>query len=120
MNTDRTFARSQKAARKARERLGEALDYAENDQARGAYNALQKAIEGFISDRLGLPEAGLSIQQYVSALEEHDVNAELVKNVRMLLNKCATINYAPDSSPDLLKSHVGLGESIIEKLKKEL
>jgi hypothetical protein len=120
MNTDHTFARSQKADRKAGERLDKALGDAENNQVKEAYSALQKAVEGFISDRLGLPEAGLSIEQYVAALEEHGVNAELTKNVRMLLNKCATINYAPDNSPDLLKSHVGLGESIIKKLKKEL
>jgi len=120
MNTDRAFARSQKAVQKARGRLDEALENAENGETKQAYNSLQKAIEGFISDRLGLPEAGLSIEQYVSALEEQKVNAELVKNVRMLLNKCATINYAPDRTAELLKSHVGLGESIINKLRKEL
>lgn len=120
MRTDRTFARSQKAEELARERLKDALDHSENARIKEAYNALQKALTGFISDRLGLPEAGLSIEQYVSALEEHDVNSDLIKNVRMLLNKCATINYAPTASHDYLKSHVGLARSIIDKLKKEL
>lgn len=120
MRTDHTFARSQKAEDLARERLKDALDHSENARIKEAYNALQKALTGFISDRLGLPEAGLSIEQYVSALEKHDVNSDLVKNVRMLLNKCATINYAPNASHDYLKSHVGLARSIIDKLKKEL
>lgn len=120
MSTDRTFARSQKAVELAKERLQEALDHSENSRIKEAYNALQKALTGFISDRLGLPEAGLSIEQYVSTLEEHNVNTDLVKNVRMLLNKCATINYAPNASHDYLKSHVGLAQSIIDKLKKEL
>lgn len=120
MSSDRTFARSQKAATLAKERLQQALEHSENDRIKKAYNTLQKALTGYISDRLGLPEAGLSIEQYATALEEQNVNADLIKNVRMLLNKCATINYAPNASHDYLKSHVGLAESIIEKLKKEL
>lgn len=120
MRSDTIFARSQKATALANDRLEEALEHSENGHIKEAYNALQKALTGFISDRLGLPEAGLSIEQYVSALEEHNVNDDLVKNVRMLLNKCATINYAPNASHDYLKSHVGLAQSIIDKLKKEL
>jgi hypothetical protein len=120
MKTNDAFARSKNAAQKARTRLDEALEYARNSQTKQAYNALQKALMGFISDRLALPEAGLSIAQYVDALEAHNVNKDLIKNVQMLLNKCDTINYAPESSADLLKSHVGLAESIIQKLKKEL
>ena len=81
---------------------------------------LQKALTGFISDRLALPEAGLSNQEYVKALEEHDIDKNLVKNVRMLLDKCASISYAPDTSHAYLKSHVGLAESTLEKLKKVL
>lgn len=120
MKTDHNFARSQQAAQKAQERLDEAMQHSQEGDISEAYNKLQKAITGFIGDRLGLPEAGLSIEQYVSALQEHNVNEDLVKNVRMLLNKCATINYAPDTSESYVKSHVGLAESIIEKLKKEL
>ena len=120
MSSDRDFARSQKAAQKAQDRLDEALAYAKEDRTADAYNALQKGLTGFIGDRLGLPEAGLSIEQYITALQEENVNNDLIKNVRMLLNKCATINYAPESSQDYLKSHVGLAESIIQKLKKEL
>ena len=120
MNTDRNFARSKKATTLAKERLEQALEHSKNGHIKEAYNALQKALTGFIGDRLGLPEAGLSIEQYVAALEEQQVNGDLVKNVRMLLNKCATINYAPNASHDYLKSHVGLAQSIIEKLKKEL
>lgn len=120
MTTDRSFARSQKADQKARLQLHEALKYADTGKTKEAYHVLEKAIMGFISDRLALAEAGLSIQEYVNALKKHNVNEDLVKNVRMLLTKCDTINYAPDSSADLLKSHVALAESILKKLRKEI
>ncbi|HLR76609.1 MAG TPA: BatD family protein [Balneolaceae bacterium] len=120
MRNDYSFARSQKAAEAARQRLHEAVDHAENQRMKQAYNSLQKALTGFIADKTKLPEAGLSIEQYIEELEVQGVNEDLIKNVRMLLNKCATVNYAPDSSAGYLKSHVNLAKSIIKKLKREL
>jgi len=120
MNTDKAFARSQQAADKAAGRLDEAIALSEQGDIKKAYNMLQKALTGFISDRLTLPEAGLSNQQYVAALEDHEVDENLVKNVRMLLDKCASISYAPDTSHAYLKSHVGLAQSTLDKLKKVL
>ena len=120
MTANTAFARSKRASAIAEERLEKAVEKSEEGQIREAYNLLQKALTGFISDKLNLPEAGLSNQSYISALQDEGVDMELLKNIRMLLDKCATISYAPDSSHDYLKSHVGLAESILEKLKKEL
>lgn len=120
MNTDRAFARSQQASETASQRLSKAIELSEEGHVKQAYNTLQKALTGFISDRLTLSEAGLSNQDYVQALEEHNVDKNLVKNVRMLLDKCASISYAPETSHEYLKSHVGLAQSTLEKLKKVL
>ena len=120
MQTDTAFARSRFADNIANERLQEAIELSEDGNIKGAYNALQKALTGFIGDRINLPEAGLSINEYADALEQKNVDPNLVKNVRMLLDKCATISYAPDTSHAYLKSHVALAQSILDKLKKEL
>lgn len=120
LNTNVAFARSQRASDRAGERLEEAISLSEKGNIKQAYNMLQKALTGFISDRLNLPEAGLSNEQYVEALKKEDIDRNLVKNVRMLLDKCASISYAPDTSHAYLKSHVGLAESTLEKLKKVL
>jgi len=120
MSSDMAFARSQKASDKAHDRLDKAIKLSEQGNIKEAYNMLQKALTGFISDKLTLPEAGLSNQEYVDALEEHGIDENLVKNVRMLLDKCASISYAPDTSHAYLKSHVGLAESTLDKLKKVL
>lgn len=120
MHTDTAFARSRKAAELAEERLNTAIHVSEQGNIKEAYNTLQKALTGFIGDRLGLPEAGLSNQEYIAALDREGIDPNLTKNVRMLLDKCATVSYAPDTSHDYLKSHVGLAQSILEKLKKKL
>lgn len=120
MSTDVAFARSQKASEKAAGRLEKAIELSESGNIKQAYNMLQKAITGFIGDRLNMPEAGLSNEEYVSALDQEDIDPNLVKNVRLLLDKCASISYAPSPSHEYLKSHVGLAESTLEKLKKVL
>lgn len=120
MNTDKEFARSHQAADKAMERLQKAISVSQQGNIKDAYNLLQKALTGFISDRLSLPEAGLSNTEYIEALKKENIDQNLIKNVRMLLDKCASISYAPDTTHEYLKSHVGLAESTLEKLKKVL
>jgi hypothetical protein len=120
MQTDTAFARSVKAPEKAQQRLDKAIEVSQQGDVKQAYNLLQKAITGFISDRLNMPEAGLSNQDYVEALKKQDIEENLVKNVRMLLDKCASISYAPTTTHEYLKSHVGLAESTLEKLQKVL
>jgi len=120
MNTDKAFARSRRASDNASQRLDKAITLSKEGNIKAAYNMLQKALTGFISDRLNLPEAGLSNKEYVDALKEQEVDENLVKNVRMLLDKCASISYAPDTSHAYLKSHVGLAQSTLDKLKKVL
>lgn len=120
MNTDRYFARSQKALDKAKERLEDVISQSENGDIKGAYNSLYKVLTGFIGDKLGLPEAGLSDREYIAKLEEHNLSPELIKNVRLLLDKCSSISYAPETSHEYLKSHVGLAEKILNQLKREL
>jgi len=120
MQTDSAFARAKKSDETAHQRLQQAIHLSENGNIKEAYHALEKALTGFIGDRLNLPKAGLSIRDYAKALEERKVDPNLIKNIRMLLDKCATISYAPDTSHAYLKSHVGLAQSILEKLRKEL
>lgn len=120
MKTDTAFARSVKAADKAQDRLDKAIEVSQQGDIKQAYSLLQKAVTGFISDRLNMPEAGLSNQDYIEALKDQEVEENLVKNVRMLLDKCASISYAPDTTHAYLKSHVGLAESTLEKLQKVL
>jgi len=120
MSTDRGFARSQRAADKANDRLDKAITLSEDGHLKEAYNMLQKALTGFIGDRLNLPEAGLSNKEYIQALRQENIDDELVENIRLLLDKCASISYAPSNSHEYLKSHVGLAQSTLDKLKKVL
>jgi len=120
MSSDRYFARAQQAREKADERLQEALSKSDAGDLKAAYSSLHKALTGYIGDKMGLPEAGLSDKEYLAHLQDKGVDPEQIKNVRMLLDKCSSISYAPETSHEYLKSHVGLAEKIISQLKREL
>lgn len=120
LKSDQDFARARKAFDKAEERLQKAISESKAGDIKTAYNALHKALTGYIGDKLGLPQAGLSDQQFISHLKQKELDPELIKNVRMLLDKCSTISYAPETSHEYLKSHVGLAERILNQLKKQL
>lgn len=120
MEHNTAFARSQKADYIANEKLQEAMKVSEQGDVKEAYSLLHKALTGFIADRLNLPKAGLSNSDYMDALKKHNADPSLVKNVQMLLDKCASISYAPNTTHEYLRSHVGLTQSILDKLKKEL
>ncbi len=62
------------------------------------YAALYSALSGYISDKLGLPEAGLSDQQLLDALTEAGVSAQAVNDAKRLFETCTTIRFAPVGS----------------------
>lgn len=120
IQNDTAFARSKKADHIANTKLQQAIKVSEKGDVKEAYSLLHKALTGFIADRVNLPKAGLSNSDYVEVLKKRNADPNLVKNVEMLLEKCATISYAPNTTHEYLRSHVGLTQSILNKLKKEL
>ena len=58
---DDTFRRAELAEKKAKDRLDEARNkLAGGENTKELYNQIHKAVSGYVSDKLGLPEAGLS------------------------------------------------------------
>jgi len=114
MNSDVAFARSQKAKNHAISELKKAEG--ESD-LKIAYNHIQKAITQFISDKLNLPLAGLSIQQLCNALEEKAEEA-ISNETKLLLDKCDTIAYAPNASQEGLEIDIRKAQELIKQIGK--
>lgn len=114
MNSDDAFSRSQKAKDHAINELKKAEG--ESD-LKIAYNHIQKAITQFISDKLNLPLAGLSIQQLCNALEEKAEEA-ISNETKLLLDKCDTIAYAPNASQEGLEVDIRKAQELIKQIGK--
>jgi len=120
MNTDVFFARSQKALDNAKAKMDEAYENAEEGDIKEAYSALHRALSGYIGDRLGLPEAGLSDEEYLQALKNNNVDSQIPEKLYALLDKCSTIRYAPATTIEDLADDVEEAKKLLGKLKKNV
>jgi len=115
------FRRSELAIDTARSRLDKAKDeLRENPNSKEVYNHVHKALSGYISDKLGLPEAGLGDQELIAKVESQSVNGQTLKSLRYLLDKCSTISFAPVGSKSDVEDDIEKAEILIKDLKKAL
>ncbi len=120
LSSDKTFARTHFAGDVAKERIRQAKTIVDEADAREIYHLLHKTVSGFISDKLSLPEAGLSDQELLAKTEEAGVNGEIHQNLRSLLDKCATISYAPTGSASDFRNDIEKTERLIKDLQARL
>jgi hypothetical protein len=117
---DKDFARQHFADQKAEDLFQEARSLVDGGSAKPIYSTLHKAITGYVSDKLSLPEAGLSDQEILEKVSEHGISEDSFANLRKLLDKCATISYAPTGNPTDFRSDIIRAEKLYEQLKEEL
>ncbi|REL25052.1 protein BatD [Rhodohalobacter sp. SW132] len=118
---DSSFRRSELAVQTAEERLKQArISLQENENTKEIYNRVHKAVAGFISDKTGLPEAGLSDHELIEAVENRSVNGQTMKSLKYLLDKCNTISFAPAGSKSDIHSDIDKAENVIKDLKRAL
>tara|TARA_R100001143_G_scaffold63570_1_gene72052 strand:- start:1096 stop:2883 length:1788 start_codon:yes stop_codon:yes gene_type:complete len=118
--SDRSFARAHYAKDVASDRIQQAKSIAYDNDAKEVYNLLHKTVTGYISDRLNLPEAGLSDREILEAAKEAGIVGETYNHLRSILDKCATISYAPTGSASDFKYDINRTESLITELSKQL
>jgi hypothetical protein len=117
---DKDFARLHFADQKAEGLFVKARSLVDGGDAKPIYNTLHKAITGYISDKLALPEAGLSDQEILEKVSEHKISDSALSDLRKLLEKCATISYAPTGDPTDFRSDIIKTENLYKQLKEEL
>lgn len=116
MNNDSAFARAQKAKELATKELEKAFT---SDDVRTGYHFIEKALFQYITDKLNLPRAGLSAAQLVEALSKK-TDSGTAKELKRLLDKCETIAYAPNSTPEGLQTDCKKAEELIKSINRQL
>lgn len=117
LQSDKAFARSEKAYEKAMELLEEIN---ENDDFKHSYGNIHKAVTGFIGDRLNLDQAGLHDDDYVNALKSENINQKLIKQTHKLLDTCSSISFAPTINQKGLSAKLEESKDLIKQLRKEI
>ncbi len=92
------LARKKRAWRVAQERLEQAGQALNNEEWEAFLSHSNRALIGFVGDRLNLPDSGASMQAVMEALDNQGIDAGPVKQVEAILNKVAQARFSPDKT----------------------
>lgn len=120
LTTDKKFARAHRAEEVARERLDYARSIVDNGDAKEIYNTLHKALFGYLTDKFGLPEAGLSDAELMNHVKESKIHESQQTQIKKILEKCATISFAPSGDRTDFRSDILKTEKLITELNNQL
>lgn len=93
---DTAFARNQRAHPLARKHLKQARMMLLGQSSRAFYEELERAVLGFIGNRLNIHERGMTRLQLGSALKTAGLTEEVCKHVQSFLDLCDTGRFLPD------------------------
>ncbi len=117
LHSDMTFSRREQALSKASWLLETTSDI---KGTKDIYSVINNAVSSYIADRLDLPYAGHSIDDIAAELKKRNVRRPLVRRVRTLLEKCATIRYTPDPSTRDVKLDLDEARKLLSELEAEI
>lgn len=119
LSQDVVYAREQKAHGAAQKRLRQAKAKMNAGDTAGFYTEAQKAIGSFISDRLGIAAASLTLDEIIRELQNRAVSKETLKRLRDFLEECDLARFAPSQfDPQQMKIRFEEAASLITQLEK--
>lgn len=117
---DKEFARAHHAEKVAMERLEYARSIVDEGDTKEIYNTLHKALFGFLSDKFHLPEAGMSDEELMEHVRSSTIDEQQQAQIRKILDKCATISFAPTGDRTDFRSDIMKTEKLIMELNEQL
>ena len=114
LTTDMAFYRSQKAYKTASQKL-ESLTHSKNLDSKEFASELSEILRGYIGDKLNMKGKAITAAEVEYKLKKLDYQTNQVNITRNLLEKCDTLQYAPESFEnyqELLNETQGLIKSL--------
>ena len=114
LTTDMAFYRSQKAYKTASQKL-ESLTHSKNINSKEFASELSEILRGYIGDKLNMKGKAITAAEVEYKLKKLDYQTNQVNITRNLLEKCDTLQYAPESFEnyqELLNETQGLIKSL--------
>ncbi len=117
-NADIRKVRYRKAQKEAAKRLKKARQLMNENNTTAFYEEIERAIWNYFSDRLSLPTSELSKDNITQLLLEHNLNAELIEQVKQTLSDAEFARYAPTSSDHAMNDMLEHVSDLIDQLEK--
>lgn len=94
-NANIALVRTKKANKVAAKRLKLANKFLKENKKEAFYEEVLRALWGYLSDKLSIPQAELTKDNVESELTKYGVSEELIKEFMEILNTCEFARYAP-------------------------
>jgi hypothetical protein len=114
------LVKNQRASREARRRLKEASGHLKKDETEAFYEAVLKALTGYLVDKLNMPMADLSKESARRGLEKYEVNDDAIEEYLELADLCEMARYAPTSIEGGMEEVYSRSIKIISQLEQNL
>ena len=119
-NADLKLVRNRKANRYARTRLKKADRFRKNGNLDAFYDEVEKAVWGYLGDKLDIRTSELSRDVIAKELEERDIGEETLKKFLRIMDECEFSRFAPSSEKSDINQLYGDAVSLIKNLENSL
>lgn len=119
-NADLMGMRTKKASKVSKKRLRAAGKELKAGNDGKMYEAILKAIWGYLADKLSIDAASLTRDNVGDILTTNKVDSEVIKSLIRLLDDCEFARYAPSAAETDSKTIFNQAADIIGKLEKNL
>lgn len=101
-NANVALMKNRKANKVASKRLKVAGKYLKNHDREHFYDEVLKAVWGYLSDKLGLPNSELTKDNVAAELEKYGASTELIAEFNDILGRCEFAQYAPSQTDEAM------------------
>jgi hypothetical protein len=121
LSTNVAYARSRRAGSKAQKQLAAAKKFLLKNDEKAFYAEVQRALMGFLGNKLNVAETGLITDDVERMLAEKKVSAEVIREYLNCLQTCDFQRFAPSqSNGEVMQDFYEQARRALEKMEKAL
>jgi len=98
LSTNVAYARNRKAGGVAQKQLASARKFLQKNEEKSFYTEIQRALLGFLGNKLNVAEASLITDDLERMLTEKNVRPEIIREYLNCLQTCDFVRFAPAAS----------------------
>lgn len=114
------LVKNKKANKIAKKRLKLAESFLKSSDYEKFYEEVLKALWGYLSDKLNLPMAELSMDKVVSILEAQKVESSCIKQFTSIITTCEYARYAPIDGDSKMDMDYRKAIEVVSKFEQKL
>ena len=119
-NQNQVLVRNKKATKIAKKRLHNAYSYLKIKDQNHFYEELSQALWGYISDKLNIARAKLSMDTVREMMSSKNASEDIINQFIELLNNCEFARFAPGDPDKKMEELYEKGVEVITKAEKNL